>query len=424
MQLSKLITKLFDSDFIKKIIETYLTQILSLAINFLSMILFSRLLGPEPRGILAAAMTLIAMGVQFGNMGLHASNAYYVAADRTLLSVIIGNTCIISLVLGSLISTFIYVLSLINPSFIPINGTILLWASFLIPVALANLLFQNILLGIQEVRTYNKVEVFVKFFAFFSILILLLIGIRSIPWTLSVHFLVSSFSIYYIWSKIRPLVNGKAAFSFPFFKKSIAYGFRAYLGAFFSFLVIRIDLLMVKHYLGFEETGYYSVASNIADMIIMFPALIGTLLFPKIVAISDPFEKFKIVKKTAFGVFLLMLVLCTGCAFTAKPIISTLLGPKFLPAASALLWLLPGLVSLSVNIVFMNYLASLGFPLIAILSPFFAASLNILLNTKLIPELGIIGASFASSICYSLMLATSLIYLSFRNRLEVTRTIS
>jgi Na+-driven multidrug efflux pump len=60
----------------------------------------------------------------------------------------------------------------------------------------------------------------------------------------------------------------------------------------------------------------------------------------------------------------------------------------------------------------MNYFASTGMPPITVYSPGAAAVLNVLLNLKLIPSLGIVGASVASTVAYGMMLAISLVYLT------------
>jgi O-antigen/teichoic acid export membrane protein len=72
---------------------------------------------------------------------------------------------------------------------------------------------------------------------------------------------------------------------------------------------------------------------------------------------------------------------------------------------------MPGILMLSINVVYMNYFASTGMPMITVYSPAIAALANIVLNIKIIPLLGIIGASISSSICYSAMLGFSIFYI-------------
>jgi hypothetical protein len=86
------------SDFVRKVAETFLTRILLIGIGLITSVIVARVLGPEGRGLYAVAATIAAMGVQLGNLGLHASNTYYVAQKPELLPFLMGNTLIASFV--------------------------------------------------------------------------------------------------------------------------------------------------------------------------------------------------------------------------------------------------------------------------------------------------------------------------------------
>ena len=90
------------SDFVYNTVSTFGTRLLLIGIGLITSVIIARILGPEGRGAYAAAMAVVGIGVQFGNLGLHASNTYYVSHDRTLLSQLVSNTLVISLGLGGL----------------------------------------------------------------------------------------------------------------------------------------------------------------------------------------------------------------------------------------------------------------------------------------------------------------------------------
>src|SRR5512146_470930 len=77
---------LVSSDFVHKVSETFATQLLLIVIGFATTVAVARSLGPSGRGIYATMVAIGALGVQFANLGLHVSNTYYVAKNRTLLS--------------------------------------------------------------------------------------------------------------------------------------------------------------------------------------------------------------------------------------------------------------------------------------------------------------------------------------------------
>jgi O-antigen/teichoic acid export membrane protein len=92
--------RLINSDFVRKVAETFGTRILLIGIGLVTSVIVARILGPDGRGLYAVAATIGAIGVQFGNLGLHASNTYYVARDRSLLPALVGNPLLIGFVFG------------------------------------------------------------------------------------------------------------------------------------------------------------------------------------------------------------------------------------------------------------------------------------------------------------------------------------
>jgi O-antigen/teichoic acid export membrane protein len=373
-------------------------------------------LGPDGRGIFAIASVIGAAGIQFGNFGLHSSNTYYVAKDKNLLSALISNSILVSFLFGSAVILIGLVISDLKPNLLPINGIILIEALLYIPFGLAYLLLQNILIGINEIKAYNKIELITKIV--YPILILLLVLGRHIsPETV---FFMSMLSIVagLVWViyRLRKITGIEIKISKNILKISIKYGLKAYLAAMFSFLVLRVDLLMVKQLLGAEETGYYSIAVSISDLLLMLPIVIGTILFPNLSSLKNDEERWQKTKKIIFLFIPITISMIIIAGLFAKPFILLLYGKQFLFSVSPFIWLLPGVFFMSINTIFMNYFASTGMPLITIYSSGSAAVLNIILNLYTIPSYGIIGASISSTIAYSAMLIFSLIYINFKRR--------
>src|SRR4029077_19928320 len=130
--------------------------------------------------------------------------------------------------------------------------------------------------------------------------------------------------------------------SWTVFRRSIGIGVKAYTIAFFGFLLLRIDLLMVKYMLGATEAGYYSISQVLAENTMMFPVVVGLLLFPKLSALKEREEKLRLANKAVLVPAALMLPAVLIATFAAAPIISIAFGRNFLPAVSPFAWLMPG----------------------------------------------------------------------------------
>src|SRR6267378_7214578 len=260
----------------RNVLETYGTRVLVLVVTFLTAVVIARELGPSGRGLFAVAATLGAIGAQFGNLGLHASNIYYVAKDRGLLPALIGNTlavvfvaCIVA-ALGGIGFAF-------WPNASPVHGTLLPLALASVPVGLAYLLTQGLLLGVDEVRAYNNIECGGKLLALMLMCILALGHAGTVE--LFFGATLSSVMVTFLWAllRLRRVSGEPPKLSWTVFRQSIGIGARAYTIAFFGFLLLRIDLLMVKYMLGATEAGYYSISQVLAENTMMFPVVVGLL---------------------------------------------------------------------------------------------------------------------------------------------------
>ena len=386
----------------RNVLETYGTRVLVIFVTFATAVVVARELGPTGRGLYAVAATLGAIGAQFGNFGLHASNIYFVAKDRTHLPALIGNTLAV-VALSCLVAALSGILFVYWPSLSPLHGALLFLALSFVPISLAYLLTQGLLLGINEVRAYNNIESAGKILALALICILVLLGGR----TVELFFAATSLSVVvtFLWAlrRLRRVSKAPPRVSWAVFRQSIGIGLRAYTIAFFGFLLLRIDLLMVKYMLGATEAGYYSISQVLAENTMMFPVVIGLLLFPKLSALKEMEEKVHLANKAVLVTAALMLPAVVIAALAAAPVISLAFGRNFLPAVGPFVWLMPGTYFLGIETVMVQLLNSEGFPPIIVVAWIVSTLTNVVLNFWAIPRYGITGASIVSSVCYFLM---------------------
>jgi O-antigen/teichoic acid export membrane protein len=386
----------------RNVLETYGARLLVVAVTFATAVVIARELGPTGRGFYAVAAAVGAIGVQFSNLGLHLSNTYYVARDRALLPALIGNTlavvCVVCVftVLGGVGFVF-------WPKLSPVHGALLLLALASVPVGLAYLLAQGLLLGVNEVRAYNQIECASK------LLVLALICVPALVHRGTVELFfgmtLSSVMLSFLWalSRLKRVSMVPPALSLAVFRQTISTGINAYMILFFGFLVLRIDLLMVKYILGATEAGYYSISQVLAENTMMFPVVVGSLLFPKLSATKEKEERVRLANKAVLVTAALMLPVVVIAALAAGPIISFAFGRNFLPAVAPFALLMPGSYFLGIETVMVQFLNSEGFPPIIVVAWVADTIINIALNFWAIPRYGIAGASIVSSVCYFLM---------------------
>jgi len=386
----------------RNVLETYGTRLLVVVVAFATAVVIARELGPTGRGFYAVAATLGAIGVQFGNLGLHASNTYYVAKDRGLLPVLIGNTLAVVFVV-CVVAALSGIGFAFWPKASPIHGTLLLLALASVPLGLAYMLTQGLLLGVNEVRAYNNIECGGKLLALMLICILAMIHGDSVELFFGATLLSVVLTCLWALLRLRRVSTELPKLSLAVFRQSIGVGVRAYTIAFFGFLLLRVDLLMVKYMLGATEAGYYSISQVLAENTMMFPVVVGLLLFPKLSATKEKEEKVRLANKAVLVTAVLMLPVVVIAALAAAPIISIAFGRIFIPAVPPFAWLMPGSYFLGIETVLVQLLNSEGFPSIIVAAWIVDTIINVALNFWAIPRYGITGASVVSSVCYFLM---------------------
>lgn len=393
----------------RHVVETYATRIGSLALSLIISIVVTRALGPEGRGVYSVAVVIGVLGVQIGNLGFHASNTYYVTRQRGLFATLVGNSLLMSLLLGGAVAVVAGLLFFWWPQLAPLHGRILVLALLGIPFGLAYLLISNLMMGIEQLRLYNMAELGNRLFNIGLIGLAILSSYSTAPALFAASLVALLVSLAGLLWRSRHLLDRAPWPSFTTFREHIPFGLRAYAVAVLGFLVLRLDLLMVQYMLGAEEAGYYSLAVNLADTLLMLPAVVAFVLYPKLSALTDIQGKLTLTRKAVLATLALFLPMLLLFGAFARWIVPFVFGAAFAPAVPAVLWLLPGIFFLGVETVAAQHLNSIGFPPLQIAAWLGVLVLNIGLNLRIIPAYGIVGASAVSSLTY--LLACALILL-------------
>jgi O-antigen/teichoic acid export membrane protein len=402
--------RLIAADFVKKVIQTYVTRMLLLLIGIASSVLTARLLGPEGRGVLAIMTSITLIGVQFGNLGFHGSNTFYVAKSKNLLPILIGNSLLIAVVLGFSTAMLIWMFFNIWTNLIPLNGIYLILPLIAIPLGLFSLFIHNLLIGVQEIARYNRVDFITGVLGIFLLVSVYIFGnvnVITVYLLGLVGYIVSTILNYL---GLIPHLKKNPFISLAHIQKSFRYGRKVYLSSLFSTLIKRIDLLMVSYFLGYKEAGIYAISIGLINLLFIFPEVIGMIAFPKMVSMDSWTEKVVFVNKVVMLVSAIMLTTSFLVLIFGQWIITLMYGDEFQQAAEPLIWYLPGVIVLSIEVMYRRILTSIDYPPLIVYSWCIVFIVNFILNIYFIPSFGISGAAAASSLSY-VLICSSTIYL-------------
>ncbi|MEA2493536.1 MAG: hypothetical protein QOJ29_1447 [Thermoleophilaceae bacterium] len=376
-------------------------QIATYAFVFAVSILVARGLGPVGRGQYYLPVTTATSAVVLVHLGLEAASAYFVAERRYTLAQIAAACTFLAPIAGLVgAGALIALYALTQDSLL--KGVS--WEAFLIPALLLPLQVHmlwalNIFaLGGRVIRA-QFAQLAGALLQFLLLLPVLLAGHLTVVYGLGTYvaFIAVPWLLLVIWSRsfapLRPAVD------WTLVRRLVGFGLKIQLGQVFFYLLFRSDVLLVNLLLGPREVGIYSLTVILGEAVVLLtvPLVLAALPLQAAMTIEDAGAlSFKAARFNG----ILALALCALLAATMWIGIPVLYGDDFAGAYLALVALVPGIVALAVARPLGNWLVRQGRPwvLSALGATAFAA--NALLNVLLLPALGIVGASLASSAAY------------------------
>jgi O-antigen/teichoic acid export membrane protein len=380
---------------------TYASKVAVMALTLGMTIVVARALGPSGRGEVAVALALTLTLVQLGTLGFVSANSYFAARDESIVGRLTTNTLWFAAAAGVVLIAIGVAFTAEFPGATRGLGAGEVMAALLaIPLALATLMLQSVLLGQGRTVAYNAVELLQVFLVFCALavgLFLLDFGVLEVLIVLASGYVVGvAANVVLLARHTRPVPRPDIGLV----RKTLKYGLRIYLATLLAFLVIRVDVFLVNSYLGSVEAGKYSVVVALAEGIYLLPTVVGLNLAPR-VARGAPVEA----SASVFRImFLLYGAFCLVSVPLAAPGIELVFGPEFSDAAGLYYWIVPGVFCLGMLTILAHHFAGRGFPIEAALVWIGGLAVNLAINVAFLADQGTYIASLASSVAYGFLL--------------------
>lgn len=191
----------------------------------------------------------------------------------------------------------------------------------------------------------------------------------------------------------------------------LPFGFKSYLSCLITYLVLRVDVLMLDTFLNKAETGLYSLAVNLADIVNMLAVAVAMLLFPKLSGMSEEEARRKFIWNTLKYMSGIMLILIIGATIFSEIGVLWVYGKAYHGSVPVFRILMPGIFFWALSSLLFNYFSSENRIGVNIGSSLLGLGVNLILNWILIPKEGIQGAALASTVAYILIFLVLIYYL-------------
>ena len=388
----------------REVIATVGVRLLIVAGGFVSSVLTARWLSPGGRGEYFLIVTWAQTIAQFGTFGLQSSNTYYVARDRALAAPLLANSLWLSLLIGGGGSALL-VLALRLTGRVLVDGTF--WfIGALAPATLFFLLGSNLLVGMKRIRTFNMFQLGSSYLVLFCLIAAAAAGAGPAGF-LAASALAWAIVSCILLTTIRRDVKGSIAFNRRAFHDGFRYASKVYIATLCGFLVVRTNVFLLSALKSVDQIGYYSVASQIADVIGIVPQSMALVLFPTLVTATE--GRFETTLRNLVVVGLLVATGCALVALFAEPFVRLVFGSTFLETVPVLRWMMPGVLFLGLTAILSQYLAASGFPMSLVAIWVGGSVMAATLGWLLIPVSSGVGAAIAMSITHAAIFVAVLV---------------
>ena len=397
---------------------TLAARIAGIFIRLARNILLARILGPLERGVLNAIVALIELVVLVVGFGLPTSAAYHAARGEHQRA-FVPTLAIITAIVGIMVSFIVYTLCHVSVLFRGFDELVAPWALLAALTSVfffVRLIIHHYLIGLGKVTSSNWLRLIESGLPLALFLLFIWLWRSDLPaaitsWSFG-YAIVALISIVIVVDMNRSSIGKPDSLVA---RSIVGFGVRSYWGNVFQVIIFRSDLLLISILVGAEAVAFYAVAVVGAEMLLIFSEA-GTTVATRMLlggSSGDKARRIETTQNIARWTFYIMLPAGIFLALTREFWIWAAFGTDFLPAASALFWLMPGMVFLAVSGFVKLDLTGRGRPgwISAVLSV--CAITNLALNFALIPQWGIVGAAVASSITYAIMTLTYCILFKF-----------
>lgn len=385
---------------------TIATQITVLVFGVVASALISRALGPSGRGSYYVPVTTVTVAFAVLHLSLEMSTTYHFAERLETLRRLARVAVTMSMVVG-----FLGFVALTLPYLLHEHGRIggmrtrdLAVAAFALPFVIHSAQLTNLFVLSGRLPRSQAVLVIA---AAAQTLVLVSFGIAdlfSVQNVLIVYVgsAVLTWALLMVWSRgFAPPVPTRDR---ALLTRVVGHGLRMHTAYIAFFLLLRSDVFLVNELLDLRDVGLYSLAVLFAELVWTVAASLALAALP-FQSVADAGEGAAATLQTVRVCLMVAFTLALGCVSTLWWILPTVYGRDFAAAYGPMVVLLPGIIAMTIVRPLWNWLLREGRSGRIVVLFVSAFALNIVLNVVLLPEIGLYGASVASSISYVLIAA-------------------
>lgn len=377
---------------------------------FLLTIIFARYLGVEGYGQLTFATSLTGMLFIFADFGISTLAVKDISRSKIMAKKYLNNIVLLKIIHSIITLLALYIILLYMGKPFSIDLMVYMFG-FYILISSAGEFFSSVYKAYEKMR-YVAISIFIRgciLFTLGSIFVLLDYGIYFIIVAYIVGALSSLiFLIYYLKKKITKFsLEFDLRFTIDLIKRASPFAFSLA----FSSIYLSIDSILISHFIGDTELGYYSLGYSMTIVFYTIPAIISNVYFPRLSIYfdSDKLNLKFLFKSLVIKLSVIVIPLVLLLYFLAPHIFLILYGDNFSNSIVVFKLLLLALLFKFYSFPYSYLLIAAEKQNIRLAIQGFTALFNLVTNIIFIPKYGIFGAA-GTTIASELLLVTMYYY--------------
>lgn len=375
------------------VINTFLSRILVLALNFGLVIYSTQVWGISGKGIISIVIANLALISFVSNVFVGSSTSYFASKYRK--EEILSFAYIWSFLIGVTLPCIFFIFTKSEYTYY------LILLSIFFSLYTANI---NFFVGKKDMYRYNLYTLLQQLlhilFIFFIIVFLhqnhVEVYFKALIFCYVLLFLVSFFQVFNV-SKFSEL-----HFSSSLLQDMFHYGWKTQLSAFVQFLNYRLSYYFLEYFKGIASVGVFSVGVAFSEAIWTVSRSLSVILYSDVVNSKnhqDSIEKTKISLRISFLITLVSLI---AILIIPAQVYVFIFGKDFNQTKQIILLLSPGILAIAVSNIIGHYFAGVNQLLILNIKSIIGLVFMIISSFCFIPKWGILGACIVTTISYCL----------------------
>lgn len=393
------------------------------ATGALTTILVARLLGPDGSGGYVLAQSIVLLLTVATTMGVEHGITYFVSSGAWAPANAYVAALRVSLTVGVLGAALGIAVRLAVPSaFADLSLALTAVIMATLPFALAAYYIPYVALAVDHYEAYVLPT------ALQSTLALVLGGAGAIA--LDLTGAVLGLAASYVVTGVGVALWGARRFGRRErdddrgdLRRAVAFGIKGYAANALQMINYRIDLFVLSAAATTAAVGHYSVAISVTSVLVLAPAAVSEVLFPRVAHLSArdgedaEAHRTMVEVKGLRHVTLAVLVMGAVLALALVGLVVPIYGESFRPSVALGLILLPGVALNGISGVLAATVVGRGRPAYSLYAVLISTPVTLALYATLIPAFGATGAALASTISYLVtFLAISVLYTRLTDR--------